>query len=44
MTDPFASERAAVLEPIARRCANPPIVSLLHVAPGALLLILSRPW
>jgi uncharacterized membrane protein len=40
VTDPFASERAAVLDRIDHRYADHPIMTLLHVLPGALLLIL----
>ncbi len=40
VTDPFALERPVLLDRIDRRYANHPIVTLLHVVPGALLLIL----
>jgi len=40
VTDPFALERPALLDRIDRRYASHPIVTLLHVLPGALLLTL----
>ena len=38
--DPFASDRAAELDRVDHRYANHPVVTLLHVLPGAVLLVL----